>query len=76
MDEEFWLKVYLDWTIEELENEIGACHRYQQSLLGRVWEHKLQCEQGIRLMITSQSREYVIRLAIKEKTKNGNEKND
>ena len=71
MDEEFWLKVYLDWTIEDLENEIGSCHRYQQSLLGRVSDHTLQCEQGIRLMITSQSREYIIRLAIKEIAKNG-----
>ena len=67
MDDDFWLKIYRDWPTETLENEIGVCHRYQQSLLGRVGEKSLTVEAAIRHMITSQCREYIVRQALTER---------
>lgn len=67
MDDEFWLKVYREWSNESLENEVGVCHRYQQSLLGRVGEKSLTIDAAIRLMITSQCREYIIRQVLMER---------
>lgn len=67
MDDGFWLKVYRGWATELLLNEIEVCHSYQQYLLGRVSGQELSTEAGLRLMITSQCREYLIHLVIRER---------
>jgi len=67
MDDEFWLKIYRDWSREQLEKEIGSCHLYQQDLIYKVGSRNIQPDTAVRLMITSQCREYIIRQVLAEK---------
>lgn len=67
MDDDFWLKVYRGWATEALEKEIGTCHLYQQSLLYKVSAGSVCVASANRLMITSQCREYLIHLVIRER---------
>lgn len=73
MDEDFWIRFYKDWTIPQLENEVGTCFIFQHNLLQQVSINPAKFDHNLKLLHQSQQRVLVIFQAIRqlEKVKNG-----